>query len=166
MVPQHHHAEWTRNDLCDFHFLSVGCILQRWAWVHPMLLGPFGCPTFSHQSSPTQDGATISLTLWLLNEHNMIFVIFTFRVLDASCKGVPGCIQCCLGHLVAQLFPPKFSSSKCATASSPLWVLNEQKMTFEFFTLWVLDASCKGVPGCIQCCLGHLVAQHFLNKVL
>ena len=42
----------------------------------------------------------------------MSLQIFSHQVLDASCKGVPGCIQCSLGHLVAKHLRPNLSSSK------------------------------------------------------
>ena len=78
--------------------------------------------------------------------------------MDASCKGVPGCIQCSLGHLVAKYVRPNWS---CYITVAP-WSrgLDEQKVNLINFIQGMLEASCKGVPGCILCSLGHLVAKH------
>ena len=148
MVPQHQHLGGFWKNLKWPLWFSLS---QCWMHLAKVCLGASKAvranwlPNFSDQISPDPNGATTPSSWWVLNEPKMTFVIFTFSVLDASCKGVPGCIQYCLGHLVAQLFPPKFSSSKCATASSPLWVLNEHIITFVFFTFWVLDASWQKV---------------------
>ena len=118
-------------------------------------------PNISDQISSDQNGATTPSSWWALIEPKMTFVILSYWVLDASCKGVPGCIQCSLGHLVAQHSNQISPAQSGATTPSFWWMLNVPKMTFVIFTFWVLDASCKDVPGCIQCSSGHLVAQHF-----
>ena len=135
--------------------------MQRCAWVHPMMFGPFGRPTFLTK---------VLQIRMVLQPHHLGGLWFNLRwpLWFSLSECWMHLAKVCLGasNEVWAIWLPNISNQSSpdqngVTTPSSWWVLNVPKLTFVICTFWVLDAYCKGVPGCIQCSYGHLVAQHF-----